>query len=602
MIKRRTLVRLTRFWLAFYIMTWCMTFTMSDVALASSLPDDMDMKILKIYSLQNASFAEIGSNVSSGFLLHNNGSKVFENVTAVFGSTTDVGGGALQVIKTPLVVNNTRFINNTNEPTGGAINIQFINNTSIDSAAYNTTFINNTSTGGAVYNTQSINNTWTGGAVYIEDGYVTVNENTFINNTGSYQAIDQDFEEVLGNVTGRGTVFHWGLRKGNVSELLDGSIYMYISDVIGHEFEDDRTVDLWKIERINPGETAVIMFTQNVTQNDVFREKIDNTVYVIGPGTGYVPINVTQTIWTSDPITITFDDSFTVTNKTIHSGSPIGSLPIPEKEGYIFNGWYTENGKKVGPQDVFFTSTKLVARWKIIVAFYDDRVQIEKRAVDKGTVIGPFPVREKEGYILDGWYTDPEGGVKVGPDTVANAPMNLYARWDIIIAFYDGGAQIDSRTVHKGAPIGPLPILEKEGYIFDGWYTESGDKVGPEDGFSTPTKLVARWKIIVAFYDDRVQIEKRSVDKGTVIGSFPDREKEGYILDGWYTAPEGGEKAFPDTVVNAPMNLYARWVEREKPAEVSLPQTGDQWNVWLYAGIGIVAVIGLVVLILRRRK
>ncbi len=380
-----------------------------------------------------------------------------------------------------------------------------------------------------------------------------------------------------------------------------------ILDLVGGDaFEGNRTVHLWKIERINPGETAVIMFTQIVTQNDVAGvKKTDNTLYVIRPGTGYAPldgINVTQTIWTSDPITVTFDDSFTVTNKTIHSGSPIGSLPIPEKEGYIFNGWYTENGKKVGPQDVFFTSTKLVARWKIIVAFYDDRVQIEKRWVDKGTVIGPFPVREKEGYILDGWYTDPEGGVKVGPDTVANAPMNLYARWDIIIAFYDGGAQIDSRTVHKGAPIGPLPILEKEGYIFDGWYTESGDKVGPEDGFSTPTKLVARWKIIVAFYDDRVQIEKRWVDKGTVIGPFPDREKEGYILDGWYTAPEGGEKAFPDTVVNAPMNLYARWVEREKPAEVSLPQTGDQWNVWLYAGIGIVAVIGLVVLILRRRK
>ena len=50
------------------------------------------------------------------------------------------------------------------------------------------------------------------------------------------------------------------------------------------------------------------------------------------------------------------------------------------------------------------------------------------------------------------------------------------------------------------------------------------------------------------------------------------------------------------------MKLYARWVEKEKPADVSVPQTGDQWNVWLYAGIGIVAVIGLVVLILRRRK
>ena len=364
-----------------------MTFTMSDVALASSLPE---YKELNIYGIQNTSFATIGQNVSSGILLNNNGSMVFENVTAVFGSTTDKGGGALQVIEMPLVVNNTRFINNTNEPTGGAI--------------YNIKFINNTSTGGAGYNTQFINNTSTDSAVYIEDGNVTINENTFINNTGSYQAIDQDFEKVLGNVTGRGTIFHWGVSKENVSELIDE--YTYISDVIGHEFEGNRTVDLWKIERINPGETAVIMFTQNVTQNDVKRGKIDNTVYVIGPGTGYVPINVTQTIWTSDPITVTFDDSFTVTNRTIHRGSPIGSLPVPEKEGYILDGWYTESGVKVSPK----------------------------------------------------------------------------------------------------------------------------------------------------------------------------------------------------TVINASMTLYARWVEKEKPAVVSVPQTGDQWNVWLYAGIGIVAVIGLVVLILRRRK
>ncbi|MBO5537058.1 MAG: hypothetical protein J6B53_16935 [Clostridia bacterium] len=69
MIKRRTLVRLTRLWLALYIMTWCMTFTMSDVALASSFPDDMDMKI---YGLQNTSYANTGETITSGFLLHNN--------------------------------------------------------------------------------------------------------------------------------------------------------------------------------------------------------------------------------------------------------------------------------------------------------------------------------------------------------------------------------------------------------------------------------------------------------------------------------------------------------------------------------------------------
>ena len=361
MIKRRTLVRLTRLWLALYIMTWCMTFTMSDVALASSFPDDMDMKI---YALQSASYANTGETITSGFLLRNNGSVVIKNVTALFGSTTDEGGGALQVIGTPQVVNNTRFIDN--------------------------------------------NNTSTGGAVYIEGENVTINVNTFNNNNGSYQAIDQDFEEVLGDVTGRNTTLYENVGENNITQIVGGMEYSIIADVVGREaFADNRTVHLWKIERINPGETAVILFNQTVTARDA-NNKINNTLHVIVPDLTdiFQSFAFNQTIWTSNPVTITFDDSRNVTSTTIHKGSPIGSLPVPEKEGCIFDGWYTESGVKVSPK----------------------------------------------------------------------------------------------------------------------------------------------------------------------------------------------------TVINASMKLYARWVEKEKPADVSVPQTGDQWNVWLYAGIGIVAVIGLVVLILRRRK
>ena len=339
-----------------------MTFTMSDVALASSFPDDMDMKI---YALQSASYANTGETITSGFLLHNNGSVSINNVTIALGSSTDEGGGALQVIGTPQVVNNTRFIDN--------------------------------------------NNTSTGGAVYIEGENVTINVNTFNNNNGSYQAIDQDFEEVLGDVTGRNTTLYENVGENNITQIV-GEEGKNIYELIGKEaFEGNRTVHLLIIDRINSSETAVILFNQTVTARDA-NNKINNTLRVIMPDLtdiyNFPSFAFNQTIWTSDPVTITFDDSRNVTSTTIHKGSPIGSLPVPEKEGYILDGWYTESGVKVSPK----------------------------------------------------------------------------------------------------------------------------------------------------------------------------------------------------TVINASMKLYARWVEKEKPADVSVPQTGDQWNVWLYAGIGIVAVIGLVVLILRRRK
>lgn len=40
----------------------------------------------------------------------------------------------------------------------------------------------------------------------------------------------------------------------------------------------------------------------------------------------------------------------------------------------------------------------------------------------------------------------------------------------------------------------------------------------------------------------------------------------------------------------------------EFPIESTSPQTGDDFNIWLYAGIGLVALCGIVVLIITRRK
>jgi LPXTG-motif cell wall-anchored protein/uncharacterized repeat protein (TIGR02543 family) len=140
-----------------------------------------------------------------------------------------------------------------------------------------------------------------------------------------------------------------------------------IYELIGKEaFADNRTVHLLIIDRINSSETAVILFNQTVTARDA-NNKINNTLHVIMPDLtdiyNFPSFAFNQTIWTSDPVTITFDDSRNVTSTTIHKGSPIGSLPVPEKEGCIFDGWYTESGVKVSPKTVINASMKLYARW-----------------------------------------------------------------------------------------------------------------------------------------------------------------------------------------------------------------------------------------------
>ena len=43
------------------------------------------------------------------------------------------------------------------------------------------------------------------------------------------------------------------------------------------------------------------------------------------------------------------------------------------------------------------------------------------------------------------------------------------------------------------------------------------------------------------------------------LGKLPVPTLEGYTFDGWYTAPEGGEKVTSKTVIKETMNLYAHW-------------------------------------------
>lgn len=52
-------------------------------------------------------------------------------------------------------------------------------------------------------------------------------------------------------------------------------------------------------------------------------------------------------------------------------GTKYGKLPVPEYKGYVFQGWFTEDGVEVTATDTVKTSvTRLVARWEVYVDPY----------------------------------------------------------------------------------------------------------------------------------------------------------------------------------------------------------------------------------------
>jgi uncharacterized repeat protein (TIGR02543 family) len=118
---------------------------------------------------------------------------------------------------------------------------------------------------------------------------------------------------------------------------------------------------------------------------------------------------------------------------------------------------------------------------------------------------------EKEGYIFDGWYWDKDTWEKpFTANSLLNAPlsenMSVYAKWKTegenevqtyTITFNsNGGSSVTAITKEAGESITEPTAPTKAGYTFDGWYTDNNTfqneytfTTMPEESFT----LYAKW-------------------------------------------------------------------------------------------------------------
>lgn len=62
-------------------------------------------------------------------------------------------------------------------------------------------------------------------------------------------------------------------------------------------------------------------------------------------------------------------------------------------------------------------------------------VSENERDVEDGAKIGPLPLPTRNGYAFEGWYTSAEGGTEVTADTIITQDMPIYAHWgDVYVA------------------------------------------------------------------------------------------------------------------------------------------------------------------------
>jgi uncharacterized repeat protein (TIGR02543 family) len=307
--------------------------------------------------------------------------------------------------------------------------------------------------------------------------------------------------------------------------------------------------------------------------------------------------------WTGISYTLTFDPqggTVGAPSKTVTFGAAVDTLPVPERPGYAFSGWHTEqNGK--GTQYTATTvysdtsNIMLYAKWTGISYTLTFNLQggtggTQSKTVTVGTPVGRLPVPVRISYTFDGWYTQQNGnGTKYTDTTVYSTPSNttLYAKWTGVsytLTFNPQGGTVgaSNKTVTFGAAVDTLPVPERPGYTFDGWYTQqNGSGVEYTDttvySIMSNITLYAKWTGVsytLTFNPQggTVNTPSKAVTFGAVVGTLPVPEHPDYTFDGWYTMQNGGGARYTENTVysdTSSLTLYAKWTEREGLTGVS---------------------------------
>ena len=331
--------------------------------------------------------------------------------------------------------------------------------------------------------------------------------------------------------------------------------------------------------------------------------------------------------------TVTFDaDGGDTARKSItaEKGSAI-ILPACSKTGYEFLGWFlaSDDSICIGQAGEEFTvqgDISLKAHFekkeavKVTITFEADGGKaVNPIKAAKGDMIR-LPKTEKEGYRFLGWYTEKDGGILLGipgSEMKAVKDMTAYALWEkeaeentdsdadpetCKVTFHAGQGTIKVKelTIIKDGSL-YLPMPEREGYDFTGWYlddelTQFAGAYHDTYRITRDTDFYAKWEkskdnsgnngdsenngntedndnsgetlnTYTIKYDANGGKTKNASVKVVIGGSvkLPGAEREGYSFKGWYTDRQvfigtEGETYKPSRSIS----LYARWEKADK--------------------------------------
>ena len=175
-----------------------------------------------------------------------------------------------------------------------------------------------------------------------------------------------------------------------------------------------------------------------------------------------------------------------------------------------------------------------------------------------------IPTPEKDGYIFAGWFTEKGGDVEIKNSTPMTTPSDhtLYAAWvknPVFVKLDAQGGSLDSYYLYCSDTYGTLPTPVKEGYKFDGWYkgtskVSSATLVGESSHALTAHWSKATYKLSFDVNGGISDIAEINYQYGDVI-TLPDATKSGCTFIGWYD--DNGNEIISSKAFNRTGNITA---------------------------------------------
>ena len=245
------------------------------------------------------------------------------------------------------------------------------------------------------------------------------------------------------------------------------------------------------------------------------------------------------------------------------------TLPEPEREGYVFEGWYVGETPVESDSALVTTDAHIVkAKWtKLLGITLDANLDgVEDGAIyldNTHTVYPELPVPQKDGYIFLGWFYN-GAQVNTGDAFVTQGDHTLTAQWTEQIAIgldkdEDGNADdyiyLDAGTGLKYT----LSDATRLGYTFLYWYytdaegTEIQVQSGDELIVTGNHLLTAKWRkhavitLDPGVFDGEFADSTKYVDLGAsgkegVYPTLPTLQMEGFDFLGWYYVDANNNK------------------------------------------------------------